>query len=435
MNNLNAAQYTDDPQWQVVIEYYLNLDSEWKRELYKKSLSVDQLDYLEELLGEKEELLLEHEEERLLTYDQAEQLEYHESQHGAEAEPLYYNQVDDPAEIYREHEDFVHPESLKQVENIDEGFLYKIGLLFRKMKAIFLSILLLVIVSGVGVYYNGGFGETVEKSKLALANSLYNDYDSWIDYMLEDGADTSANADPDQDGLRNLDEYNYSTDPNKSDMDGNGVIDGVDVLSGNFLEGDMIDSVDRIALVYYLQQLGLQKAFESESVSPQNYLSEFLDTSEESFVKLNQQGEGLLIQWGFDGSADQFVINQKSSAIQYKETAVPGQGGNSYLFVPKSLLDLEKLSYQDEIYINSQTNMGREVNWKFVVVSKNFYNPLEVEQYVSRGATELSLATLNDDGTILVVRARLANVSEVEQEDVPSDGEVDEDKKISEGEK
>ncbi len=72
-----------------------------------------------------------------------------------------------------------------------------------------------------------------------LANGIYEDTDEdgmpdwWEDeHNLDETSENDRNMDPDDDGLKNFEEYQHSTDPKNADSDGDGMDDGWEVEMG-----------------------------------------------------------------------------------------------------------------------------------------------------------------------------------------------------------
>ena len=87
------------------------------------------------------------------------------------------------------------------------------------------------------------YDETVED---APWNNLPDDWE--IAHGMDPLVDDSL-LDTDSDGLSNLEEYNRGTDPNNSDTDGDGILDGDEVKNQSYSESGRINTMPGVEII------------------------------------------------------------------------------------------------------------------------------------------------------------------------------------------
>ena len=252
--------------WQIVLDNYLKLTESWKRELFLKSMSKSQKDYL--LLIAQEATL--HQPQTVPTVTQGAVLH-------AGIQPDKNQNLGTS---------FNQNLMLSKDAHLLSHKAYKTSK--RKWWATLLPVILIVtaLTSLTGVVFFAWVGGGL--TNLAFLNSIIGNkakadefsYSQWIN-QFTDIKDKSESADPDGDGLSNLDEFKLGTNPTKSDENNNNTVDGLDYINKDATLIKSYKEDGKIWLVLENQTifLRLQKA-------TLNKLG--LDNSGQSLLKLNK---------------------------------------------------------------------------------------------------------------------------------------------------
>lgn len=389
--------------WQEVVDYIDSLENELDRELYLSGLTLEQRDYLNQIITKKLENNSQHEQNQIITGGSLHQL----------SQRTLVPIENEKKEI----------EAFDKLRNFVSKHAKKIG-----------TIATVLIVSFGSWFLFGDFiKDKMEKTHLAYANTAFgNNYDEWVETLIGSG-NVERGQDYDNDGLSNYEEFGLQIDPGSPDMNKNSLLDGVDILQGlNPLNNKNFNekmNFSKEVIAYRLQQQAL-KAFlnaKDQFVSEDDnvFFNEIPTEKQPSYLTIEGLGlENVQIFWNQQKLQDQklrTVLDQ--GVIHYSETKLPGEVGNTYIFGSSESEEdyfyrLSELTHKDSIYITALTNQDRVVQWKYVVVGNNFYLPNDFLQFEEGNVTELSLAALDQKGYINIMKCRLVSVIEIDKEEV-----------------
>lgn len=209
--------------------------------------------------------------------------------------------------------------------------------------------------------------------------------DVWEEEHGFDLAQKNAALDPDNDGLTNMEEFEYGTNPNAVDTDGDTFTDAQEIRNGfdPVLAGDKRPKVD-----LFINKLG---------VAAPVVLSE--DPSEEALLKDLDEG-----------------------IIHYPKTAAPGQNGNmmltghssnyawnkgGYNYIFKDMNDLE---LGDEFSVTVTQSNGKSQEYRYRITEKFISAPDDPRIFSGDNSPTATLVTcwpLNSNWKRMVVKADL----------------------------
>jgi len=454
MINQNSSNKSN--QWQTVVNYYNSLSNEFERQLYLSTLKTGQRAHLLSIVAPLSNIVHEAKSNIIEENVRRSHRIYKESS----STPSFDNKLE-PAmkeglslqksikkkcvkELYSRFQSgefkMQHQHSLKDlnVSNIasDNSSLASGSIVFdrgfeasfeakssdkkikrnkwkTKHKFAFTGIFL----AAIGLF-SLIFSTTIETkyqdTRLAYANTMYGqDYIAWIENIT--GGNEEYDKDLDLDGLTNIEEFYLHSHPDNRDCNNNGKIDVLDYLSGDLGQSLEVNK-DEVAKRFGKQVLAQMKESNGYSEELNNYLNEVPNTSEDGFLSIDELDLfDIVVKWGVEDLVEDEL---QDSLVYYEDTKLPGQVGNTYLYGSSKesgvLKNLSDLKPQDTIYLRARTNQDRIVQWKYVVVGSNLYNSDDVIQFKQDKVTELSLATLTDEGFVMVTKSRLVDVHEVE---------------------
>lgn len=265
-----------------------------------------------------------------------------------------------------------------------------------------------------------------------------NIYDWWEKkFGLKDDNESDALLDPDKDGLTNLEEFFYQTDPFNDDTNRNGIKDGIEIRNkGGIIDKNKLnlsqneDDSDNDQLSYFYEVI--------YGTNPQNNDSDKDGRSDyQEIIQGNDPtGEGEVegrlvipsievdapIIWTQDEKKD--IINEdlEDGIIHYPGTAFPGMKGNTYLTGHSSyyfwsdsdykevLKDLDKLKAGDSIKVLLTFKNGNKIENKYTVTTSKVVFPVDPVLFRDYEGYELTLVTCWPIGTNkkrLMVKANL----------------------------
>ncbi len=269
-----------------------------------------------------------------------------------------------------------------------------------------------------------------------------------------------AELDIDNDGLTLLQEYEYHTDPTKSDTDGDGYADGTEVANGyspsgeglmdtnkndipdkwekdniGTLVSDKFDDADGDGLgIYdeYIFDTNPQKAdSDSDGYNDGDEINNGYDPSAPGDVrpsviveidKINVEVPVVLSNDATEASLQEDLNN---GVVHYPGMAMPGQRGNMYIAGHSSnyvwskgaynnvFKNLNDLTNGDEIIIRIKQQNGNEMKYKYVISLKEEVAPDDSRIFANTQSQELTLTTcwpLGTNARRIMVKAQLEEV-------------------------
>jgi LPXTG-site transpeptidase (sortase) family protein len=242
-------------------------------------------------------------------------------------------------------------------------------------------------------------------------------YYAWINgyfFAVQDRTLLEPNNDIDKDGLTNLDEFYLRTNPTLADSDGDGIPDGVEVISGtNFWgSGPMTEKqrklLEKIDLIKVNNRINYNTAsLVDHSENPGSKIEFDLNkTGLLSIPKLQLQ-----VPLIFSKSPDDFDKDLTRGVIHYPGTALPGGQGIMYVSGHSSdylwkrhdykqvFARINALAEGDDIFIDAYGVDGKLYNFRYKVTTKNIYKPDDQRQFLDDSSAKLNLSTCWPIGT------------------------------------
>jgi hypothetical protein len=260
-------------------------------------------------------------------------------------------------------------------------------------------------------------------------------YKKWVSSFINEADKRDPDLDYNKDGLSNYEEFLLGLDPTNSDINGNGKLNGLDLLesidpmNGKFLSSSDRDNieklVDRERVVYRLQSYTLNQNINPEDQEEYTSLPDLtvrnIDPEHKGLVNIEAIDiKDLEVLWQFNEDSLNFRENILVSLIHYDKTNLPAVGGNAYVFGSmEKLSNLNQVQPNDEIVLRVKTEEETEKKLVYVVTGKNIFDPIDFSQFESRKYSELSLAApleLNTSMKVLVVKAKLVSVEDLQVE-------------------
>lgn len=213
-------------------------------------------------------------------------------------------------------------------------------------------------------------------------------YDWWEQkFGFSDDDNNDAGQDIDNDGLSNLEEFLFQTDPRNADSDRDGISDKDESeitsnpmsISSSEIKNEESDADNDGLILFY------EKLFETNPDDPDSDADGFSDFREAS-RGYNPAGEGMIkgqvkipainvegpIIWAQSEENEKLKKDLESGIVHYPATAFPGMRGNSYITGHSSYYawsssqykeifkDLEKLKIGDKIIISLELASGKK---------------------------------------------------------------------------
>src|SRR3989344_6341733 len=259
------------------------------------------------------------------------------------------------------------------------------------------------------------------------------EFTTWISkyfYAVNSPDAISPNNDFDRDGLTNYQEFLIGTSPIKKDTDNDVYSDGREILNGYnpLYEGAMTAAQQETIREWDLQDINNRISYYVTASLPTGPAKPSLlpvinyDLSKQGEVKIPKLGMTAPLLW--PQSENDFTDDLDRGIIHYPGTALPGQGGVSYLsghssnYIWRSqsyahvFARLNELKPGNEFFITVPTHEGTQV-LRYLVQSVIEYQPEDQAQFEAPDDQNsyLNLSTCWPIGTIarrLVVSGKLA---------------------------
>lgn len=292
-----------------------------------------------------------------------------------------------------------------------------------------------------------GFSDGEEISRGYNPNGegrLDSDGDGMFDWWeMQNGLDRNdlndAKLDGDNDGLTNLEEFKYKTDPNNPDTDGDGVSDGQEVKEGSNPHGkgplQVFDVTKNDADGDGLD-LAHEKLFGTDPNNPDTDGDGFSDYREisrgydptggkflQATINIPAIGVSAPIIWSHNVREKDIMNDLEKGVVHFAGTPVPGFRGNCYITGHSSyytwskssfkdiLKNIDKLKVGDDIIFKYHFNNGKDVNIVYSVIQEGkVVLPNDLSLFADSENYDLTLATCWPVGTNLkrmMVKARL----------------------------
>jgi LPXTG-site transpeptidase (sortase) family protein len=424
MNESGLHNSNITPEWQRVVDYFMALDEDWKKEIYLKNLTPDQKDYLLTLVNQIQ---------------------------------LNPTQLD-PVESTFEMEEFSKKPEKKSLFTLPEtSDLTKVILKYSFVGV--LSFLLVAVILNSSAVYNWASQLPLIRNVLGVKDAKVvaadkkKEFENWIANYATGEFDKSPEADPDEDALTNWEEFQLKTTPADADTNKNNKLDGQDLLDGiHPLDAKIINYSDKSVLAEYeaivtrqvlnfrLQALALKnrnlklnegsievvkRDENGNPIKEEKPDFEVVDTSTPALLFIPKiDKKEIPIQWGSKGTEDEFQKLLESGVVHYPGTSMPGDTGNSYIsghssdfnFKPGNFKDtfarLDELEPDDKIEVITTMKDGSKRKLIYSVTGKNIYTATDQKQFEGKTRAEVSLSTCWPVGTSekrLVVKTALVN--------------------------
>jgi len=255
-----------------------------------------------------------------------------------------------------------------------------------------------------------------------------------------------AKRDIDHDGLTILQEYEYHTDPNNPDTDGDGYADGIEVNNGYSPSGtglmdtnsnnipdkweienvgktvlDEFDDSDNDGLTLqeeYLFGTNPQKAdTDGDGYNDGTEIKNGYDPTAPGEVRpyvsiaINAIDVDVPVVLSMDASENALQKDLEHGVIHYPKMAMPGQRGNVYIAGHSSNYVWSKGSYNyafkrlnnlengDVAVITTKLNNGKKIQYKYIITLKEEVAPDDARIFADTQSQELTLTTCWPLGT------------------------------------
>ena len=289
----------------------------------------------------------------------------------------------------------------------------------------------------------GGFiFPPAENEKVALGDQ-FSDYNTWVKkyyVYVNDEQVLAANADPDSDGLTNMDEFHMGTNPFRFDTDRDGSGDGREVLDGTnpLYEGGLLE-YQRQAIAEHLDKNSIATRLDyqsgrgaagtnlfsesSEPAGPAQPVNRFIvDTEKPGEVSVPRLGILAPVVW-----SKEFKLMEedlKWGTAHHPETPYPGDRGTASIHGHSSgnwndgnfktvFTQINFLEPGDEAFVTVHSINGETRKYRFIVRSKKVYSKTDPAQFADMNGYFLNLSTSWPVGTArerYVVTTELAGV-------------------------
>ena len=211
-------------------------------------------------------------------------------------------------------------------------------------------------------------------------------YDWWeIKNGLDKNDPIDANQDIDQDGLSNKEEFDYRTNPIKSDTDNDGIKDGIEVEEGTnpFGKGPLqiniasIDDVDGDGLDLVHENLfgsDPEKAdTDGDGFSDYREISRGYDPTGGKFLnttlKIPSIGVEAPIIWSHKVTEKEVLSELEKGLVHSAGTPIPAMRGNSYITGHSSYYSWSKSSFKEVLKDIHNLKIGDELIFTFKLSS------------------------------------------------------------------
>jgi len=249
-----------------------------------------------------------------------------------------------------------------------------------------------------------------QSTVLAASDSTSIEYNHWIQkyYVHENDATKLApDADPDGDGLTNLDEFYLGTNPLNAFTASNGYSDGENVVNGynplaqnSKLSRDQQDiaknHLDIVAIsdrIIYEKARGIAGAtiYTTQLQNQGPKAVEFIvDTSQVGLVEIPKLGVKVPLVWNKDFSKVQDDL--KNGVVHHPATVYPGDIGLSSIHGHSSgypwdgdyktaFTKINFLEAGDEVFVTVHGTNGQDRRYRYVVKSKKTYSISDPKQF------------------------------------------------------
>jgi len=252
-------------------------------------------------------------------------------------------------------------------------------------------------------------------------------YNTWVSGYLGQEYQAKTN-DADKDGLSNEAEFILQTDPSNADENNDTVLSGLNILNGiDPINGKKIEAIN-------LQKLKGSLSFEEIAMrlAKQSVVKNKADGVETSKIegaqKLNINGKSEIdipkldfisnINWEQNDLGFEKKMLDKN-VVHIQNTGQPHEQTTTFLFTTNPILSLEnidKLVGQEDILIHTETNSGKKVIFQYRIVSTNLVTPDGNSFKPSKSSTELALlipVQQNNETKIQVIKAKLVKIEKV----------------------
>lgn len=272
----------------------------------------------------------------------------------------------------------------------------------------------------VGQQLGGFIFPSGSNQKTTTAN-VPADYTKWIQkyYVYENDQTLLApSADPDQDGLTNIEEYYLGTNPLRSDTDGDGFLDGQEVVDGyNPLYPGKLTDAQRKLVDAYVDKTDVQSRLRFSGFTGvagatirEEDVQFPIDTTKPGHISIPKIGVDAQVAWTKDFNLMENDL--KNGTAHHPDTPYPGQLGTVSIHGHSSgnpgdgnfktvFTKLNFLSAGDEVYVTVYDRNGNSRQYRYVVRYAKVYSKTDPAQFADLGGYYLNLSTSWPIGTAL----------------------------------